>query len=203
MTTVPVQKGDNLWKIARRALGPEDAKNSTKVANYVNSIIAANPDLKDPGIIQPDTNINLPDKDSVASSKNAKISKSTKHSKDVSVFANCKEALYTSDAPVSKCDVSSKDESEELYSSMDTAGKSSPKKASTLENCKEALYASDDPVSKCEDSCKDESEGLYTPKDGMGKCSFKATANKPEPSAAVVASNDDAERWFAYLMAVL
>ncbi|MFA7658596.1 MAG: LysM peptidoglycan-binding domain-containing protein [Candidatus Gastranaerophilaceae bacterium] len=41
MSTVTVQSGDNLWKIARQ----QGLKGNSEIANYVNSIIAANPTL--------------------------------------------------------------------------------------------------------------------------------------------------------------
>ncbi len=53
-----VKKGDNLWKIAKNILGP-GAKNS-EIADLVQKIIKANPQIKNPNLIYVNQKINLP-----------------------------------------------------------------------------------------------------------------------------------------------
>ncbi len=55
----PVRRGDNLWKIAKRILGA--GANNSKIANYVEKIIKANPSLKsNPNLIVPGQKLVLP-----------------------------------------------------------------------------------------------------------------------------------------------
>ncbi len=56
--TYSVQRGDNMWKIAKKVLGG-NVKNS-QILNYVQKMIAANPQIKDPNRIQVGDKINLP-----------------------------------------------------------------------------------------------------------------------------------------------
>ena len=57
-TTYEVKRGDNLWKIAKRQLGA-GAKNS-QIADLVQKIIKANPQIKNPNLIYVGDKINIP-----------------------------------------------------------------------------------------------------------------------------------------------
>jgi len=57
--THTVKRGDNMWKIAKKKLGP--GASATQIANYVQKMIKANPQIKDPNKIYVGQKLNMPD----------------------------------------------------------------------------------------------------------------------------------------------
>lgn len=53
-----VKRGDNLWKIAKNHLG--EGATATEIANLVNDMIEANPQIKNPNLIYPGDQITIP-----------------------------------------------------------------------------------------------------------------------------------------------
>lgn len=69
-----VKKGENLWSIAQQRSG---GKTNAEVARYHQELIRANPQLKDPNVIHPGQELNLPNMGGTAATSGSRIKPAT------------------------------------------------------------------------------------------------------------------------------